>query len=296
MTKSYITLIGVTAIASSALFLMSNGPVIAVNAYHNNTNSALLNSSGATSARTGAPGESTCTQCHSGAAQDGNNVTDLILAGGGTDFTPGDVYSMTLTMTNGANKNGFQLVALDENDDMAGSFTITDVTNTKLISNTGLGRDYITHTSSGTSLSSWSFDWGAPAQAENVTFYVATNRTNSNNGSTGDEIYLSSHSFANGSLSIDGESLNTEQHFSAGYSPSSHSIIVDFGVNILNQKVSINLLDLSGKSIFFNNEGAFNMGNHTQKVRLPESINNGIYVVTLFVGNQPYSAKIMVNR
>jgi uncharacterized protein YdgA (DUF945 family) len=125
---------------------------------------------------------------------------------------------------------------------------------------------------------------------------VATNRTNANNGATGDEIYLSSHAFTNGSLSIDEVQLEAENNFSVGYSPSNHSLFVDFAVKASNQQVSLNVLDLSGKSLFFNREGQFDNGNHTQKVRLPEGINNGIYVVTLFVGNQPYTSKIMVNR
>jgi hypothetical protein len=295
MKKNYITLIGAAAIASSALFLMSNGPMISVNQFHDFSELKKLNSNGAPTARTGAPGESTCTQCHAGSTIDGNNLTDLILDGGGTDFIPGALNSMTLTMSNGSGKNGFQLVVLDENDDFAGTFEITDATNTKLVSNAGLQRDYVTHTSTGTAESSWSFDWNAPAQVQDVTFYVATNKTNSNNATSGDEIYLSSFDFANGSVSLE-EQDEISNTFEVGYSPSNHSLFVDFSVNTSNLNVSLNMLDLSGKSIFFNQEGQFGNGNHTQKVRLPESIDNGIYVVTLFVGNQPYSSKIMVNR
>jgi len=216
-----------------------------------------------------------------------------LLAGGGNDYDPGTANAMTLTLTDNSNKNGFQLVALDENDDMAGSFTITDLAGTQLASSSSLGREYVTHTSSGNSQSMWSFDWNAPSNVADVTFYVATNKTDLSGSATGDLIYLSSHTFSNPSVSVSEESNNDE--IQVGYSPENHSLFLDFPV-VSNNSVTVNVLDLSGKSVFFNNEGQFVAGDYTEKVRLPESMDNGIYVVTLFVGNRPYSKKFIVTR
>lgn len=292
MKNGYLKILGLATVASSAFLFMSNRVEFSVDKFH----AEKLNSNGAQSAKTGAPGESSCTFCHSGNAQDGNNgINSLTLDGGSTDYDPGVTNSMTLSLTDAASRNGFQLVALDENDDMAGSFTITDATNTQQVSNTQLGRDYITHTSPGNSLSTWSFDWEAPSDAGDVTFYVATNKTNSDGGSNGDVIYLSSHSFGNPQASIEEEEPKEETNFEIGYTPSDHSLLIDFPVVVSND-VSINVIDLSGKSVYFNNAGNFESGNYTEKIKLPESIENGIYVVTLFVGNQPYSKKVMINK
>lgn len=292
MKNGYLKILGLATVASSAFLFMSNRVEFSVDKFH----AEKLNSNGAQSAKTGAPGESSCTTCHSGgSAQDGNNgVNSLTLDGGGTDYDPGITNPMTLTLTDAASKNGFQLVALDENDDMAGSFTITDATNTQQVSNTQLGRDYITHTSSGNSQSTWSFDWEAPTDAADVTFYVATNKTNSSGSSSGDVIYLSSHTFGNPQAFIEEESKENAD-LEVGYNPSNHALLIDFPV-VASNDVSINVIDLSGKSVYFNNEGNFETGSYTEKVKLPESIENGIYVVTLFVGNQPYSKKVMVNK
>tara|TARA_B100000508_G_scaffold138385_1_gene134340 strand:+ start:20874 stop:21749 length:876 start_codon:yes stop_codon:yes gene_type:complete len=291
MKKNYLNVFGFLSILGGTLFLMSGTANYSINGFH----ATKLNSSGAQSARTGAPGESSCTSCHAGTAQDGNNgINTLTLDGGGTDYDPGVANSMTLTLTDAANKNGFQLVALDGNNEMAGSYTITDATNTQLTSNTQLSRDYVTHTSPGTGQSSWSFDWDAPTGLGDVTFYVATNKTNSSSTSSGDVIYLSSHTFSNPQLSADEELVENDK-IEVGYAPTDHALIIDFPVEISNM-VSVNVLDLSGKSVYFNNEGDFEIGNYKEKVRLPESIEDGIYVVTLFIGNKPYSKKVMVVR
>lgn len=288
MKKVYLKVIGITAVTCGSFLFLSNQKELSITKYHE----TKLNGTGAPAGRTGAPGESSCTSCHSGSAQDGNaGANTLSLDGGGTDYTPGAANGITLTFNDGAAKNGFQLVALDENDVMAGSFTITDATNTQSVSNGS--RDYVTHTGTGNSLDTWSFDWDAPSDAADVTFYVATNQTNSSGGSTGDVIYLSTHTFGNPQASLEEEEETEGIH--VGYAVEDHALIIDFPVNQSND-VTVNVIDLSGKSVYFNNEGMFEKGTFTEKVRLPRSIDNGIYVVTLFVGNKPFSKKIMINK
>lgn len=289
MKKSYIKFIGLAAVTGSAFLFMSNRADFSTNKFHQ----VKLNTSAGPSAKTGAPGESSCTNCHSGSAQDGTTVNSLTLDGGGTNYSPGAINAMTLSLSDASNKNGFQLVALDENNEMAGSFTITDGANTQLTSNAQLSRDYVTHTATGTGQTSWTFDWDAPSDVADVTFYVATNKTNGSGSTSGDVIYLSSHVFGNPQASLESEDI--KEAVVIGYSPSQHSVVIDFPV-LASSDVSVNVIDLTGKSVYFNNEGAFEQGDFTEKVRLPETMENGIYVVTLFVGNKPYSQKIMVNR
>lgn len=291
MNKIYLQAAGAGLLLCSATLIMSHRTEGMVESFHETT----LNSGGAPSARTGAPGESSCVSCHSGSAQDGNNgINELVLDGGGTDYDPGVSNSMTLTLTDAANKNGFELVALDDNDEMAGSFTITDATNTQTVSNSQLSRDYVTHTSNGNSQSVWSFDWDAPTGSGDVTFYVATNKTNFSGTNSGDVIYLSSHTFSNPQLSAS-EEEKAENPFEVGYSPSEHALHLDFSVEN-ETEVAVNVVDLSGRSVYYNNEGQYIPGTFSEKVRLPEGLKNGIYSVTIFIGNQPFTNKVMITK
>lgn len=291
MKKIYLRITAAGFLIAGTAMMMSHGSEESITTYHHGVQ---LNSGGPSAARTGAPGESNCTSCHGGTAQSGAGVNTLALDGGGTDYTPGIANSMTLTLTDNSSKNGFQLVALDENEEMAGSFTISDAANTQLVSNTQLGRDYVTHTFSGTGESSWSFDWDAPSTAGDVTFYVATNKTNNAGNSSGDVIYLSSHTFSNPQLSV-AEENGATMPYEVGYNVSKHALQIDFSVSS-ESEVTVNVIDLSGRSVYFNYEGKYQPGDFSALVRLPDSIENGIYNVTLFIGNTPYSAKIMVSK
>lgn len=253
--------------------------------FHKNTGGAPL-------AKTGAPGEGTCTDCHTGTAQNGNG-TDLLNWGGAETYTPGQTYSMTLTMGNGAAKNGFQLVALfDADDTNAGEITVTDETRTSLL---GAARKYLGHKSAGTSVSTWSFDWTAPAVAQGpVTFYVVTNRTNSNNGTGGDVIYLSQHTFdgAGGNSA----SLNTynevDRSLQIGYEPATRHILLTFDTES-SEKLSMNVIGVNGQSVMVRQLGETYPGENKREVAA-EFTQTGIYIVHIFVGNKAYSRKIMV--
>jgi len=84
-----------------------------------------LNGGGAPAGRSGAPGEQNCTACHSGSVLNGNNENVLTLLNGGnpvTNYTPGQTYTVSLSMSSNPTKKGFQSTALDANNIMAGSF------------------------------------------------------------------------------------------------------------------------------------------------------------------------------
>lgn len=154
------------------------------------------NQNGPPTGQTGAPGESNCTSCHTGSpitsGANWNNVTfsSNIPACG---YTPGQSYAITLSHTqSGISKFGFQLTALTSTTTAAGSFTAGTGNS---VSSAG-GRTYVGHSISGTSGSgsiAWTFTWVAPSTGVGaVTFYSSVNATNSNNQSTGDEIYVKS--------------------------------------------------------------------------------------------------------
>jgi hypothetical protein len=224
---------------------------------------------------------------------DGNAGVNLLeLSGGGNEYIPDEINSLQLTFTDAAIKNGFQLVVLNDADEMAGSLVVTDAVNTKFLTSAFLNREYITHTSNGTTLNTWEFDWISPATGGDVTFYVATNKTNSNSQSSGDVVYVSEHVFTAPDLVGLAEQKIVEPKLNVGYQSTTGQVVLDFDVTSV-KELSLNITDLSGKSVFFQNMGTFNPGSYSDKINV-NKLNHGIYVVTLFMNNKPLSGKIMV--
>jgi hypothetical protein len=106
---------------------------------------AIINTSGSPPGKTGAPGESNCTMCHAGSVNDGSLTSNITYDGTNNEYIPGNTYSMNFSITNGSQKNGFQLVVLDslQNNDV-GTLSVTDLPNTKINAN---NRTYLNHTS-----------------------------------------------------------------------------------------------------------------------------------------------------
>lgn len=156
--------------------------------------SAPKNAGGAAPGKTGAPGEGNCTQCHAGSVLDGTSENVLTVLNGVTpvsSYVPGQQYNVNLLMSSNPVKRGFQATALTSANVMAGAFT-GQAGNTSI---NGGAKKYANHTStSNTSAAapSWTWTWTAPsAGTGDVTFYVASNKTNNNGNDNGDMIYLS---------------------------------------------------------------------------------------------------------
>lgn len=252
--------------------------------------------SGSPTAKTGAPGEQNCASCHMGTTQDGSSENQLQLLDGSTpvlNYLPNSLYSVSLTMNSLPPKKGFQAVALDESNAMAGSFT--EVIGNTAISSSG-SKEYANHTSSSSTnnVSTWSWFWTAPStNVGNVTFYVATNKANDNGGTGGDVIYLSQYVFGSTAGLI--ENKDCKSNLSAGYSSENNSLVLNFDSKTKGE-VFVNIVDLNGKTILVNNLGKSVKGENKQHVFLPNDITNGIYIVNLLVDNKPFSTKIMIQK
>lgn len=257
-------------------------------------------SGGVNAALTGAPGESAqaCTQCHQGSTLDGSQENSFVLLNASlqpvTSYNPGDTYQATIQMSSNPTKKGFCATALDPSDNMAGAFTGSGIGGTVDFSSGG--RDYATHTSTSNTdqQTAWIWTWTAPASnVGDVTFYIATNSANNDGGTTGDMIYLSQHTVGSvASVNEQEESLNS---FNAGYNPSANAITVDF-TSLSSGVMSFNLVDMSGKSVYSKSMLNAEVGVNEHTIELPSSIENGIYVVNFFVGNNPMSAKVLVQK
>jgi hypothetical protein len=254
-----------------------------------------MNTAGASAGNTGAPGENNCTACHSGTAASGDGFNILEWADGINNYTPGETYTIQLTMNDASNKNGFQLVALTASGNaQAGSMIITDDVRTQLLNGTA-GKQYVGQRAAGTSVSQWSFNWTAPAtNVGNVVFYVATNKSNSNNQNSGDLIRLSQHTFA---APASGVSLTAYEMIQAslriGYNKDASLISILFSTDE-SEPLHVNIMNAQGQSVQSHSLGMSYPGENNKEVRLKQQLSAGIYFVNFFVGNKAYSEKILV--
>lgn len=151
-------------------------------------------SGGSPGGKTGSPGDgnANCTQCHDDGTplpQEGWITTDIPEDG----YMPGETYTITTTGTfPGVGKMGFELTAENFTGDKLPDFTITDANRTKFTNNDNA----VTHTQAGNvpdgNTNTWSVDWTAPTEEDNVFFYAAVNAANGNGNNQGDQIFLTS--------------------------------------------------------------------------------------------------------
>lgn len=293
MKKNYLIL-SVAALALGFISFQRTGNVevekFLVKNQHKNAN-------GAPSAKTGAPGENNCTQCHAGSSQSGATENTFVLLSGFTPVTsyiPGQTYNVSVSMASAPAKKGFQATALSSSDVMAGTFTGQGVGGTSVSSLAG--RQYANHTSaSNTSTNmAWVWTWTAPAtNVGDVTFYVATNAANNNTANTGDVIYLSQH-IVGSTASID-ENESVKSNFVAGYNAETNAVKIDF-TSLNAGEMFFNLVDMNGRSVFTYEMGNAQIGKNVTSVKLPNDLKNGVYFVNVFVNNTPMSAKIQVQK
>ncbi len=163
---------------------------------------ALTNSSGPSGGKSGSPasGSQTCSSCHSGASistQTVNISTDIPSTG----FVPNTNYLITVTnATGGASnpKSGFQ--ASVESAGHQGSLTAG--TGSKVVNS-----NFVTHTSSGNSVSNgqaaWTFTWNSGNAPDGTTIYVASMFANGNNATSGDAVTTQTLGLTRSTLSID---------------------------------------------------------------------------------------------
>jgi len=149
--------------------------------------------SGSPNARTGAPGEQTCTSCH-----DANSGPGVVLINAPSTYVPGQTVQISVNQTTSSTSRrawGFQLTALDTaTNSRAGTMASTTAFTSVAASAT---RQYMNQSGLGnfngqTNSVSWTFNWTAPAtNVGPIRFYVAGLQADNTGDETGDQTYLS---------------------------------------------------------------------------------------------------------
>jgi len=147
----------------------------------------------------GAPGEVSCTGCHSGSANSGPGNINYLIGNGTSTYSPNELFAIVFSMDEeDVNQFGFQTVALKaSNNSNVGTFSLTDEVNTRLIEDdhNGTDRIYVGHTVCGADVDppgsiQWSFNWQAPdSDVGNINFYLSSLATNHNHSTSGDHTY-----------------------------------------------------------------------------------------------------------
>lgn len=151
-------------------------------------------STGPPDGMTGAPGESTCAQssCHDLQPAMTNLSYFKVSAGDAIGHVfPGDTNLIVVGFTSGAGGSrwGFELTALDQNEQPAGTL-LADSPLTQL-STAGDGRQYAKQTESGTGQYAWTVKWlaGSDPTVTSVTFYATGCWANGDGFQSGDFVY-----------------------------------------------------------------------------------------------------------
>ncbi|CAG5076267.1 Reeler domain-containing protein [Parvicella tangerina] len=243
-------------------------------------------SSNPPAATTGAPGEVTCVNCHSGSTLPASGIVTFSFSGANDKYATGESYIITIGKS-GSVKTGFEMTALDDNNNAAGDFTAG--ANTSLTSHSG--RNYIRHSASA-GISSWSFTWNAPSTSlGDVTFYYSLNESNNDNNSQGDQIYLGSNTISYDLAS--GVVENKKRAEAVEVSLNSGQLVVNLN---LPETASIYYTsqNLSGRQIDFHSFGQKQQGNHVLTIHLGDKYTAGFYLFTIFIDNKPYTSKIVL--
>ncbi len=267
----------------------------------------FTNSLQAPAAHTGAPGEGTCATagCHTGNPVITTGSFILLNTAGANNltagYTPGTTYNLTLNVSAfNSPKYGFQITALDANNNAAGDFNITNVNGT--VRTTSGNRIYVGHKTAN-STAAWSFQWIAPAtDAGTVTFYIAGNGSNNNILETGDQIYTTTYTVSTSAGLTQGNGgstgikvLNADDNgISIFPNPVKDRLFVSYNV-AETENVTIDLYNLNGQLVqnLLNEKNS--AGNYNETFNLNNNINKGLYIVRVNMGDNTFFKKVLVD-
>lgn len=197
---------------------------------------------------TGAPGETSCNGCHSGAVNTGGAVVDFDF--GTTTYVPGHTYTGTVRIQqSGLDKYGFSCLALrNSNNSTVGSFGLVESIRTRTYADGN--RNYVSHTPCGAdsaNANSWTFTWTAPTtDVGTIQLYLGALAANHNHATSGDFSYTKNITLTPQTSSV-GQSVESN-NFAVYPNPFSGSVTID-GIDAA-QPLVVALYDLVGNQVW----------------------------------------------
>jgi hypothetical protein len=255
---------------------------------------AFIISSGGITGRTGSPGETTCTGCHSG----GGGTTTVSVSASpafiANQYIPGQTYTVALTIANSAfTKFAFDAEILNSSNTNAGNMT-TGFAGVQIVNTT---RKNATHTApkTGTGAAVFQFVWVAPLSG-NAIFYAAGNAIDGTGGTGGDR--------------PGNTTLTLTPDLSSGISEaivSGISGLVVYPNPVRSEfKISYNLIesgnvraalyDLQGKEIIEIANEDQNAAAYTLNAQLPPDLTKGVYFVKLSIDGKQQAQRLIITQ
>lgn len=191
-------------------------------------------------------------------------------------YTPGTTYTMQVDIQNTTGVVfGFQMIGLDNSNAQAGTFTVTNSTNTSLLTLGGSGKSYIGHKTSNAT-KTWTFQWTAPSSNVGpVTFFAIGNAANGNGNRSGDNIYALNETLspATGIASASIKPLTVAPN------PVQDQVRVEWEGSGKGHS-SVLLTDLNGKIVANLYEAESKSGNQQLMLNIP-AVAHGVYLLTV---------------
>ncbi len=245
---------------------------------------AVSFSFGAPPAFNGAPGgNGDCRACHR--SFDLNSGTGSVMIDVPATFAPGDTLTFTVSVDNTTEpdpdgvgrQQGFEVSVQDPDQSDVGTLGLVDDTVTQFAD--GEGR-YVTHEEAGNTLTEWTVEWTAPAEdaPDAVTFYVAGNAGNGDEGPDGDYIYTTTATVARASVASEDAAGPLVARLDAVYpNPSAGAATAAFTLDRPGP-VTVTLYDGLGRTVRVLADGARAAGAHTVDVAA-DGLPSGVYFV-----------------
>jgi len=251
----------------------------------------LAFSSNPPNGRTGAPGESTCAGCHGGntpiqGSVEIEGLPDRIMGG-----TPYDITVRAIVTNGNAMRAGFQLVALNENNQNIGMLTQPG-------SNVGFetfnSRTYAEHRSAksfgGASELTYEFQWIAPENLESgaVSMYASCVLADGNGSSGGDRV-VTTNITSEVEISTSATERDPAISIRVFPNPTADYLQINWeGIQVAQNPI-ITLTDLNGRIVLQQSGG---MGSDQIQIDL-RSLQPGIYLTTLNLDGRMATKKVV---
>lgn len=239
----------------------------------------ILNEDGK-AGRTGSPGEFDCTGCHTSFPVNSGGGSITISSPNLTNwqYIPGQIYQIDVTVAKtGAPLFGFGFESLRSTGSNAGTFTITNSTETQLknANINGNNRTNVVHKEDGgltMDSHTFTFNWTAPStNIGNITFYAAGNAADNQGDSLGDYIYKTSRVVTPTAVGINDPAYKNR----VSIYPTPVSTELNITCNELKKLSSVTIADLKGNVVYThkltNPAGSFQLTN--------PPVQNGFYVL-----------------
>jgi hypothetical protein len=237
-------------------------------------NTLISEPSGSPDGYTGSPSDgSTCfaSGCHfaSPTAKAGIITSDIPTGG----YVPGTTYNLTVTISTGSNRKGFQISPQKADGTLLG--TLTAGSGTKV---TGGGK-YITHSSAKTGTAKWTFKWAAPVKGTGqVDFYGA---------------------FAASRNTTYTDVLTVQEKLNVGFTNAQKSEISVYPVPAANQlfisgiasnNYTLDIYNLAGEKVYTLHGQLYNENKGIDVSQL----SHGLYIVKVYTAGETQTAKVLI--